>query len=141
MCLTNYLQCICLIIPSWSLGPLHQAEDAVEATDELYDEGETVAEEVAEYVDDENEWDDLGYNPEPATVEDNPSISEPSSTTQPEKNLLPERKASNGHWTGTPDVMSPPQRKRSFSEVEAEPDDNLSHCKSLPELGPPVITD
>lgn len=105
--------------------PAH-ADDTTEPVGESGDNtGDLAAEEAVEYVDNESEWDDLGYATGLEAIKENPSLEEPS-VPQNETKPSPKRRTSSGLWTGAHDTLSPPQRKRSFSEVEAEPEGNLS---------------
>jgi hypothetical protein len=116
----------------------------VDETAEYKDEGATA--DGTEYVDDENEWDDLGYSADPDNIQEESALARATSPHQVDSNVV--------HETETPDVpwdvngvhrahaeLTPPQRKRSFSEVEAEPEGDLTLCESDLQSGCYMITD
>jgi hypothetical protein len=94
----------------------------------------------AEYIDDNEEWDEQDHDedapgetdPE-AAAEDRCQIdaTRPTPTVEPEAadviNPLLFVKGKTAH----PDESTAPLRKRSFSEVEVEPEDDLKHCASF----------
>ena len=112
-----------------SPGPIGKTDGIVGEEEE----GTDVVEETG-YADDENEWDDLGYTTEPEAAEENSTLGGPLSALAADSNLSLDQEAPNDpqKGIGIPDVpvqSTPPQRKRSFSEVEAEPEGDLTHCK------------
>jgi hypothetical protein len=130
-----------LIFPEY---PVH-TDDTVHETDEYKEEGAPVADET-EYVDDENEWDDLGYSADPDNIQEDSTLAGPTSPHQIDSNAVHETKSPDVPWDGNVvreahAELTPPQRKRSFSEVEAEPEGDLTLCESDLQSVCCIITD
>jgi hypothetical protein len=117
----------------------------VDRTDEYKDEDATAAD-GAEYVDDENEWDDLGYSADPDNIQEETALARAMSPHQVDNNVVHETGSPSVPWDGNGvrkvhAELTPPQRKRSFSEVEAEPEGDLTLCESDLQCSCYIITD
>jgi hypothetical protein len=117
----------------------------VDGTDEYKDEDATAAD-GTEYVDDENEWDDLGYSADPDNIQEETASARATSPHQVDNSVVHETDSPSVPWDGNGvrkahAELTPPQRKRSFSEVEAEPEGDLTLCESDLQSCCYIITD